>query len=75
MSKERQEGDRDGDRDKVAFKPKGVPGELARIDPDEDEVTKNFYNGYMDRLAILQRWTKEANNALADLDSDEDEEV
>ena len=29
----------------------------------------------MDRLAVLQRWTQEANNALADLDSDEEEEV
>ena len=36
---------------------KSGPGELARIDPEEDEVTKQFYSGYMDRLAVLQRWT------------------
>ena len=53
---------------------KSGPGELARIDPEEDEVTKQFYSGYMDRLAVLQRWTQEANSALADLDSDDEEE-
>ena len=29
----------------------------------------------MDRLAVLQRWTQEANSALADLDSDDEEEA
>ena len=53
LSKERQDG---GAIDKVAVITRG-PGELASVDPDDDEVTKQFYSGYMDRLAVLQRWT------------------
>ena len=71
LSKERGVG---GDRD-IAIIKRGGPGELARIDPEEDEVTNQFYSNYMDRLAVLQRWTQEANNALNELDSDDEEMV
>ena len=71
LSKERGIG---GDRD-IAIIKRGGPGELARIDPEEDEVTNQFYSNYMDRLAVLQKWTQEANNALNELDSDDEEMV
>ena len=41
----------------------------------EEENTKHFFGGYLDKIAALKKLTEEANAELAEIDSDEGEDV